>query len=397
MTLALIVMVLNLLVMLVPAEVRGRLKESWDVFWPPWQDRASLPGGTSAKDAEGFSGGSGDLQRAKESRSSDSGGKDEKSGSSDLSEEDRARLKERQRAKMMAEAKQEEEAKLAESKKVERTEKGRPVEKERERSANERSSRSRRSDEEAREKATADSTEETLSAQEKEKLQARQKARLESAEAAKAAGESLTEEEKAKIRARQKARAAAAAEGGPAEDEEYDKRTKELNDKDRLKLKAKERAKMADPTERDEGDRKGSALPSEETSKMERGGVRVEGTDAISVHSKDSSAGVEAKASHKARSESASRRAHAGSELESKIAGKEDLGRKPLATRAQATPPEGLSRSELARWYKTHEEGSSISGDTAKGSVGIWQSAHACADGQPCRRKPLQGGSNTRH
>ncbi|OCF45030.1 hypothetical protein I317_01081 [Kwoniella heveanensis CBS 569] len=36
-----VLLVLNLIGMLIPEELRKRFKESWDLFWPPWQDRSA--------------------------------------------------------------------------------------------------------------------------------------------------------------------------------------------------------------------------------------------------------------------------------------------------------------------------------------------------------------------
>jgi hypothetical protein len=49
-TLALIALVANLLLMTMSDDLKRRLKESWDIFWPPWQDRTHTSSHRSATD-----------------------------------------------------------------------------------------------------------------------------------------------------------------------------------------------------------------------------------------------------------------------------------------------------------------------------------------------------------
>ncbi|KAK8861340.1 hypothetical protein IAR55_002159 [Kwoniella newhampshirensis] len=46
-----ILLTLNLLQAFVPADLKKRLKESWDIFWPPWQDRSRPRSSFITKDA----------------------------------------------------------------------------------------------------------------------------------------------------------------------------------------------------------------------------------------------------------------------------------------------------------------------------------------------------------
>lgn len=54
-TLALVLMLINLMWLIAPPDLVRRLKESWDVFWPPWQDRArpSRPRSTESSREQG--------------------------------------------------------------------------------------------------------------------------------------------------------------------------------------------------------------------------------------------------------------------------------------------------------------------------------------------------------
>ena len=52
-TFALIALLINLAILLIPADLRRRLKSSWKLFWPPWQQRIHPPPTTEKSPSNG--------------------------------------------------------------------------------------------------------------------------------------------------------------------------------------------------------------------------------------------------------------------------------------------------------------------------------------------------------
>jgi len=186
-------------------------------------------------------------------------------------------------------------------------------------------------------------------------------------ERAKAAGEGLPPEEKEKILARQKARLA--VEGEKGEDEKgkgkdnagTDKNAISEDEKARMKAKMKagelEKAtstKSADASAKDSGGRSPSE---EEKARMKRREEKAR----LAGYSRDTKAAGSAP--------TASTRVSTGD-------GGLDRPTLSAATAVQqasgpvvATPPPGLSRSELARWYKRQQQGAGL----PMGAIGyVW-------------------------
>lgn len=156
-TVALIVMVLNLALMLIPVEIKTRLKASWDLFWPPWQDRSTLtPPSEEPTESE----------KARKKKA-------ESSLANETSDANEAKLRER--------AKRQEMERAREKPKAERTDHA-------------------RNEEGKAHKPPRD--QEEIGPDDKEKLKAKQRERLKEAEKARERGEGLTKEEKAKLLAR---------------------------------------------------------------------------------------------------------------------------------------------------------------------------------------------------
>lgn len=225
MTLALIGMVLNLLVMLIPGHLKSRLKTSWDLFWPPWQDRsASVPNTTESERAQ--------TAKLRETEAGDTTSRNEEEARLKMREEEREREKEKtkEKEKEMVKLKEMETAKAkAKAKAVEGSKDG-----------------TKRSGADMGEKREL-----TEEEKEKMKLRAKQEARMKDAEKARGSGEGLTEEEKEKIRMRQKMKEKEKMKSVgsekmkvEAEAQGKSKVTDGLTDEQKEKLKARQREKM---------------------------------------------------------------------------------------------------------------------------------------------------------
>jgi hypothetical protein len=95
---SLIILLISILIHLIPAHLFRRVKDSWDIFWPPWQDR-SQPSPTSSTESSSRSA-PGDVPKPKEAKASAQGSDGSKAGaragpsSSDrLTDEEKAKRK----------------------------------------------------------------------------------------------------------------------------------------------------------------------------------------------------------------------------------------------------------------------------------------------------------------
>jgi hypothetical protein len=69
---SLIILLISVLIHLIPAHLCRRLKHSWNIFWPPWQDR-STPSASSRSAPEPSSRSAGDVPKPKEATASAQG------------------------------------------------------------------------------------------------------------------------------------------------------------------------------------------------------------------------------------------------------------------------------------------------------------------------------------
>jgi hypothetical protein len=245
-----------------------------------------------------------------------------------MTEEEKARPKEKQRAKM---------AELARGDGEERNQEARDREREKERAAPDRDHRKKEPGDES-----------AMSAEEKAKLKAKQKARLDAAEKAREAGEGLTSEEKEKIRAKQKARMAAEKEKDKGKSASGTEMTEDKKARLGPKLKARELEKAG--AEKNMTSEKKTRTRGREE-KMNLAAVPKEAVASSPVKG-DEPDGEEAKGEAKSRS--------GGKVRDVRTALSSDRTTSPGMVSAETKPPEGLSRSELARWMKRWEQGGRV-------------------------------------
>jgi hypothetical protein len=67
---SLIILLISVLIHLIPAHLFRRVKHSWDIFWPPWQDRSTPPPTNSSASGSSSRSAPGDVPKPKEAKSS---------------------------------------------------------------------------------------------------------------------------------------------------------------------------------------------------------------------------------------------------------------------------------------------------------------------------------------
>lgn len=115
-TLVTIALVINVVVMLIPRSLKNRLKTSWNLFWPPWQDRTPNTE-RPAPDADRPSARARDPEVKSDAEAIRAAAK---ASSGEMTAEEKERLKRRQKEKLkeaeLAKAKEKEREKMQEAK-----------------------------------------------------------------------------------------------------------------------------------------------------------------------------------------------------------------------------------------------------------------------------------------
>jgi hypothetical protein len=97
---SLIILLISVLIHLIPAQLFRRVKHSWDIFWPPWQDRSTPLSSSRSSSASSARSSPGDVPKPKEAKASAQGSDGSKaeakagpSSSDNMTDEEKAKRK----------------------------------------------------------------------------------------------------------------------------------------------------------------------------------------------------------------------------------------------------------------------------------------------------------------